>query len=202
VVTGIVITIRSQFRHPLWLGWTITVVSCGLFTTLSPEITTAIRTVYLSLIGLGLGILYPTLQVCAQAAQEDGDVGIATSTFSFIRSLGQAFGVGLGGLLFQNQWDIKLAQLVATGSIPPYLQVPGNQAEGLVTQIPSLWPNVRQVVTGLYSDSLRAVWISFVPLAAVGLVASLFAKNYSLNRKLSSRQSFDDARTKVTESNV
>lgn len=111
-------TLLLRFRLAVWLGWLIMISALSLFTQWSPETTSAARIGSLCLLGAGAGILFPSLQLCSQASQPDEDVAIATSTFVFIRSLGQTFGVALGGVVFQNQWDKNLAHLVATYDIP------------------------------------------------------------------------------------
>lgn len=52
---------------------------------------------------IGGGLLFPVPLFAAQVNQRDKDVGIATSLVAFFRSLGQAFGVAIGGVIFQNQ---------------------------------------------------------------------------------------------------
>ena len=47
--------------------------------------------------GLGLGTLFPTLTVSVQNAVDPGDMGAATATLSFVRSLGSALGVAVFG---------------------------------------------------------------------------------------------------------
>jgi hypothetical protein len=201
-VAGIIMTIMLRFRPTVWLGWIITIISCGLFTLLNPETTTAQRVGYLLLMGVGTGILFPALQFCAQAGQPDEDVAIATSTFVFLRSLGQTFGVALGGVIFQNQWDKNMASLISQGKVPTAFQIPGNDAEGAILLLDQLPPAVLEIAKGLYADSLRAVWIFFIPLAGVAFVASLFMRNYSLDKVLNSKQAFDEVRPATTDSNV
>ena len=191
-----------RFRVTVWIGWAVTVISCGLFTLLSPEISTGERVIFLMLMGIGTGILFPSLQFAVQAGQPDDDVAYATSTFVFLRSLGQTFGVALGGVIFQNQWDKNMAELIATNSIPTSFQISGQDAEGAVMFLSQLSPDVLRTVKGLYSDSLRAVWIFFIPLAGIAFIASLFMRNYSLDKVLNSKQMFDEARESVEESHV
>jgi MFS family permease len=178
------------------------IASCSLFTLWSPETTTAARIGYLCLLGVGAGILFPALQLCCQASQPDEDVAIATSTFVFIRSLGQTFGVALGGVIFQNQWDKNLAILISTYDIPTIYQIPGSQAEHAILELPQLPFEMRELARWLYSDSLRAVWICFVPLSIIAFIASLFVRNYSLNKELKSKQSFEETRAVVERSDV
>lgn len=144
--------------------------------------------------GVGCGILFPALILCVQAGQKDEDVAIATSTFVFLRSLGQTFGVAIGGLIFQNQWNKNLANLITTKSIPATFQIDGRQAESAVLYLKTLPPSELNTVKQIYSDSLLAVWIFYIPLAGVTFVASLFMKNYTLNKTLNSKQAFEGTR--------
>jgi len=183
-------SVTFRFRSAVWAGWIITAIACGLFTTLSPETTTAMRIGFFILMGLGTGILFPSLQFCVQASQTDEDVGIAASTFTFTRSLGQTFGVALGGTIFQNQWNKNVAALIMESSIPLAFRIDGRQADGAVPLLRDLPPAVLAVVKQLYSDSLRGVWISFIPLAVISFILSLFARNISLDKELNSKQAF------------
>ena len=195
-------TLLLRFRLTVWIGWAFTIIACGLFTLLSPEISTGARVGFLILMGVGTGLLFPSLQFAAQAGQPDDDVAYATSTFVFLRSLGQTFGVALGGVIFQNQWDKQMAELIASNSIPTSFQISGKDAEGAVIYLSQLPPDVLWTVKGLYSDSLRAVWIFFIPLAGIAFIASLFMRNYSLDKVLNSKQMFDEARGAGEESHV
>ena len=47
--------------------------------------------------GLGLGTLFPTLTVAVQNAADPRDMGAATATLAFVRSLGSALGVAVFG---------------------------------------------------------------------------------------------------------
>ena len=201
-IAGIIMTIVLRFRATVWFGWIITIIACGLFTLLSPTISVGARVGFMILIGVGLGVLFPSLQFAAQAGQPDEDVGPATSTFVFLRSLGQTFGVALGGVIFQNQWDKNMAKDIAQNLIPTAFQVSGKEAEGIVIFLNKLPPDILHTIRYLFSDSLRAVWIFFLPLAAVAFIASLFMKDYSLDKVLNSAQAFDDSRHSVEESRV
>jgi len=192
-------SLTLRFRTTLWIGWIATAISCVLFIMLSPETTTAMRTGYFILMGLGTGILFPSLQFCVQASQTDENVAIASSTFVFIRSLGQTFGVALGGAIFQNQWDKNLASLIEENAIPLAFQINGRQADSAVLLLKNVPPAIVSILKELYSKSLRGVWMFFVPLAGVSFILSLFAKNYSLDKALNSKQAFEEKKASSEE---
>jgi hypothetical protein len=195
-------TIILRFRRTIWLGWSLTIIATGLYTLLSPTSSTIERVIFLMIMGTGTGILFPSLQFSVQAGQPDGDVAIATSTFVFLRSLGQTFGVALGGVIFQNQWDRRMAELISQGKIPSYFQIPGNEAEGAVLMLKTLPSDVLWTVKWLYSDSLRVVWIFFIPLGCLALLMSLFMRDYSLDKVLNSKQAFEERRPSQEEARV
>jgi hypothetical protein len=201
-LAGIVMTITLRFRPAVWLGWTITLIGTGLFLLLTPTLSTAVRVIVMMVMGIGTGILFPALQFSVQAGQPDDDVAYAVSTFVFFRSLGNTFGVAIGGVIFQNQWNKQMAKLIAENAIPTEFQVPGSEAEGVVLYLNRLPSDVLSIVKGLYSDSLRSVWIFFIPLAAVALLASLFMRDHSLDKVLNSKQMFDETREPEEESHV
>ena len=165
-------------------------------------LSTGERIGYMILMGVGTGILFPALQFAAQAGQRDEDVGFATSTFVFIRSFGQTFGVALGGVIFQNQWNKNLAKDIANNSIPSTFRIRGNEAEGAVLNLTQLAPDVLQTVKWLYSDSLKAVWIFFIPLAAIAFLLSLAMRDHTLDKVLNSKQAFEQSKPVAEPSRV
>jgi len=201
-IAGVVMTIMLRFRYTVWLGWAVTLLATGLFLLLTPTIAVAGRVIIMMIMGVGTGLLFPALQFAVQAGQPDDDVAYATSTFVFFRSLGNTFGVAIGGVIFQNQWNKEMAKLIAQNAIPTDFRVPGNEAEGAVLYLNKLPADVLETVKWLYSDSLKSVWIFFIPLAGIALLVSLMMRNYSLDKVLNSKQMFDETRQPQEESHV
>jgi EmrB/QacA subfamily drug resistance transporter len=87
---------------PCALG--LATVSFFLFATM--KATTPLPAIigYVALLGLGLGACFPVLMISTQNAAEAGDIGAATSSVTFSRSLGASFGTAMF-------WAILLAPL-------------------------------------------------------------------------------------------
>lgn len=144
------------------------------------------------LISIGGGLLFPTPLFAVQARQKGDDVGIATSVQVFMRSLGTAFGVGLGGVIFQNQWTKEVDRAVLAGTIPPELRLDSHVAEIAYQMIREFPAAVQQEYRWVYSRSLTTMWYVMMGLSLVGFVVSLIARNDEIKGGLSGAQNFQD----------
>jgi MFS family permease len=188
VVTGISITVTGHYRWAVWSGWAITVLGVGLSTLLKVD-TSIPAWIFLTMVsGVGLGILFPSMQFSLQAATTNKDMGFAVAMFSFFRTFGQAIGVAIGGVIFQNQMEKKLR---AYPQFAPRASELAKDAAALV-QIIKATPEGQDKLDlrTAYIDSMRVIFIVLCALAGVALVSSFFIKSYDLNRALETEQGF------------
>ncbi len=188
VVTGLLITKTGRYRWAVWSGWVLTVFGIGLNILL--DVNTSVPAwIFLTIIsGVGLGILFPSMQFSLQAATKPKDIGFAVAMFSFFRSFGQAIGVAIGGVIFQNQMEKKLT------SYPQF----ASQASELAKNAAALVQIIKATPEGqdkldlrtAYVDSVRLIYIILCALATVALIASLFIKGYDLDSALETEQGF------------
>ncbi|WP_068903009.1 MDR family MFS transporter [Planomonospora sphaerica] len=64
--------------------------------------------VFIAVLGLGMGFLMQTTMLIAQNSVEAKDLGVASSTATFFRSIGGSFGVSLFGAVFNNRLGDEL----------------------------------------------------------------------------------------------
>jgi MFS family permease len=190
VVTGISITVTGHYRWAVWSGWAITVLGVGLATLLKVD-TSIPAWIFLTMVsGIGLGILFPSMQFSLQAATTNKDMGFAVAMFSFFRTFGQAIGVAIGGVIFQNQMEKKLR------AYPQF----ASRANELAKDAAALVQIIKETPEGqdkldlrtAYIDSVRVIFIVLCALASVALVSSFFIKSYDLNRALETEQGFKE----------
>lgn len=116
-----------------------------------------------------------------QAASRNDDVRIATASTVFFRSLGQAFGVTIGGTVFHNQFQRFVDEAVVSRKILKEFIITGEQAEGVYGIIKGFPEVVEEAYRYVYADALRNVWFVTTGIAGAGLLASLLAKNLSMD---------------------
>jgi hypothetical protein len=151
---------------------------------------------------IGGGFLFQLPVFAVQSTTIDQDLGIATSTVTFFRSVGQAFGVAIGGTVFQNQFDQFLHKAVKGGNVPSEFVVTGDQAAGAYSAIRLFPQSVQIAYQFIYADSLRFVWYVTTGIAGAGLLVSLLVKNESMDRGNNSKQSFKVEKTKPKNKEV
>jgi EmrB/QacA subfamily drug resistance transporter len=152
------------------LGAAVTAIALVLMSTLDastpyPQIAT-----YLFVFGAGLGFTMQIVITAVQNAVERRDMGTATSSVTFFRSMGAAFGTALFGAVLTSRLGHYLA---AAGGVLPS---DADEAEiaNNVTAIQALPADVKAVVIDAWVQALHDVFLTAVPLVAVGLVAACF----------------------------
>ncbi|MFB6172906.1 MAG: MDR family MFS transporter [Haloarculaceae archaeon] len=166
-----VFTVVGTFVGALgfWLLHTMGPVATHLFTlnVLDWSWTLNASTAYMVVTGLGLGFIMPTLTIAVQNIVDRSDLGAATTSVTFSRSLGSAVGTAVLGALLTSQLTARLADLGGAGGSP---MASGGSIDPDV--IASLPPQVHDVVVTALANSLDAVFfVSTVMLAVAFLIA-------------------------------
>lgn len=196
ILVGITCASTGRYRWAIWSGWVFTTLGSGLLILLKP--TSSIPAwVFLNVtVSIGTGMLFPAMALAIQAAGRPQDAGHAAAFYSFIRVFGQSLGVAIGGVVFQNQIKQKL---MSYPLLAPLAGQYSKDATALVGIIQSMTEGTEKTqLVQAYSDSLRSIWIVLTALSAVGLVASVFTKGYSLNQEHKTLQGYDGSREKRT----
>ena len=89
----------------------------GLLATIGATTPAPLTTLYMVIVGLGIGVCMPSSMVIVQNAAERRDVGAATGALLFLRSMGGALGSTLVGALLTSRFAVRLAQLGVTTPI-------------------------------------------------------------------------------------
>ena len=114
-----------------------------------------------------------------QNAVEHRDLGIATASAQFFRSMGGSFGVAFFGAIMNARIG---SELPARLSPEAFASVGGQVSELLnsPTAIRSLPADTAAAVTGSVEVALQAVFLSAVPVLLVGFALSWFLQEIPL----------------------
>jgi EmrB/QacA subfamily drug resistance transporter len=101
VVSGQLVTRLGRYKPLMIIGLLILLVSFGVLGwTLTPHSTEWGVTLKMVLVGLGLGPAIPLYTLAIQNAVTPQQIGVATSTVTFFRQMGQTIGVAVLGAVF------------------------------------------------------------------------------------------------------
>lgn len=181
MAVGIIAAKTGHYRWSVWGGWMLTTTGAGLLYLLQPH-TSVARWVFLNLpIGLGTGMLFPAMALSIQAACEPGFNGHASAFYSFLRGVGQSVGVAVSGVIFQNAFRRKLADLPAFAALADEYSRDATVVVGVIKAMPE--GGDRSDLIQAYADSLRVIWVSLLAFAAAGMLLSATIRGYTLNQE-------------------
>lgn len=166
ISTGRTITRTGRYhRYPV-AGMTLTVVALLLLSRMDAGTSRVESSLIMLLFGLGIGMVMQVLIVAVQNAVEYRDLGAATSTSAFFRSLGGAFGTAVFGAILSARLDTLLPRLLPEGASG----IDTELLMGSPQQIRALDPEVQEAVVEALSQSVSSVFLWALPFAVIGLV--------------------------------
>jgi EmrB/QacA subfamily drug resistance transporter len=158
-LTGQIITRTGRYRIFPLIGTILAAVGMFLLSTLNTGSSRWESGVFMAVLGMGLGFTMQVMIIASQNETPPEDLGVATSTVTFFRTVGGSLGVALFGTLFTS----RLANLV------------GDSARGLTPeQITHLPAGERAEMASAVADAITGVFAYGVPLFVIAfLVARL-----------------------------
>ncbi len=163
--------LRTSYRATTLLGTLPLLLGCALMIALSPASGAALATCGVGFIGVGMGLTNNTFTVAIQGTVDWSQRGVATSTMSFMRQVGQS----VGAAVFGGTVNARLAGAGAGADMVDRIMDPAQRA---AISAAAMKPLTQAVAAGLHS-----VYIITALLAASVLAAGfLLPKGLSPHR--------------------
>jgi len=175
VLSGRAISRIGRYRPFPIAGTAVLVVGMFLLSLLGVATPPWVASAYMVVVGVGLGLVMQVLVLAVQNDARPQDIGVATSSATFFRSMGGAFGVALFGTIFATRLSDQLAGLPQR--VTAHL---GSGVQLNPAQIDQLPPRVHDVVLQAFAHSLSGVFLFGMALALVPFVLSWFLKEIPL----------------------
>ncbi|MDG6104830.1 MFS transporter [Dactylosporangium aurantiacum] len=112
LLVGRMITKTGKYRIYPVIGGLVMILAMVLLSRLDADTSKLESGIYMTVLGLGMGFLMQTSMLIAQNSVELKDLGVASSTATFARSIGGAFGVAAFGAIFNHRLHDLLADRV------------------------------------------------------------------------------------------
>lgn len=182
-LTGVYISKSGRYRPPIYLGFGLMILGTGLYINLQDYPSWPRIIIYQIIAGVGIGPIFQAPIVAVFSLTKPADIASAAATLLFMRDIATAMSVVFGGVIFQNRMAAQSGEIVAALPSDKATQVIGGEASGALNIIPTLPYDQRQVVVGVYNESLRAEWIFYTALGVVGMFLSLLISKQVLSRE-------------------
>lgn len=136
--------------------------------------------IYMALLGIGVGMMMQNLVLSTQNQVAPKDLGAASSTVSFFRSLGGAVGVGVLGSVMSDRISHYAANSI--GELSPKARMAAAQAVGggELPDMNSLPLPIRHWLESAYGHGIADVFLYAAPCALVAFVVVMFIKEVPL----------------------
>ena len=174
LISGRVITATGRWKYFLVAGSAVLTVGLALLGTARYDTGYPMLVVYMALVGAGLGMVLQNLVLAVQNAVPIRELGTASATVAFFRTLGGAVGVSALGALLSARVTGYLADGLRT------LGVPAPADSGSVPDLDTLPAPVRHVVQQAYGHATGDLFLAAAPIPLVALIAVLFLKETRL----------------------
>jgi len=169
IISGLLITRTGRYRIFPILGGIMLIFGLVLLSQL--QVDTPYWQIGFSafIFGAGLGFSMQTITVAVQNAVQFRDMGVATSSVTFMRSLGGAIGTAFLGAVLGSRLTHHLGDAIDS-----------NVNIDDVEAIQGLPDEVREIVLNAYTMAIDDAFLATIPIAVLALVAAFFIKEIPL----------------------
>ncbi|GAA5031060.1 MDR family MFS transporter [Microbacterium fluvii] len=185
ILIGQLVSRFGKWKGYMVLGSVLNIVGVTLMSTLRYDTPFVWVSVYMFVLGAGLGMVMQNLTLIVQNDTPAAQLGAASSNVNFFRTIAGTIGVtimsstlatqvqehvtnGFSNFVPQSQEEIDALTGLSSGNIP------------VVSALPE---RIREIVEAAYGHGIADAFIIAIPLAVIGLIALLFVKNKPLSTK-------------------
>lgn len=148
-----------------------------LLSTMGPSTSAVQRSLYMLILGLGLGLVMQVLVLAVQNDADYRDLGVATAGATFFRSIGGCLGVAICGAIFSNRLADELGRIPG---LPPAAAA-GRVTAGSVAHLP---PALKLTFVTAYADALTTIFLVCAPIAGVAFILAWLLPEKPLRRTI------------------
>lgn len=202
IIGGQIIT-RVSFRSLFASGMSLMAIGFYYLTTMNVNTPISTAILFVIILGLGIGLIMPTVTIAVQSAFPKSQRGVATSATQFFRSIGGALGMSTLGVilnhhsisLMQQEFFPKIKSISETNSSPvaKIIETAHTDPQSLYNMLLSpealskIPVNIQKIVLPplkeTLADSLHIVFFIAMWVALLGVVVSLFLGSKKIEKK-------------------
>jgi EmrB/QacA subfamily drug resistance transporter len=172
-IAGQLITKFGKWKMYLVAGSVIMVAGLLLLATIDAKTSVLTLSLFMLVLGIGVGMLMQNLVLAAQNDVPATELGAATSSVTFFRSMGGAIGVSVLGAVLTSRITSLFTEKFGAAA--------AGAGEGKVPDLHSLPPQVLAVIRDIYGTATANLFLVAAPIAALAVIAVAFIKEKPLS---------------------
>ncbi|HUD06394.1 MAG TPA: MDR family MFS transporter [Candidatus Saccharimonadales bacterium] len=183
IVSGRLITKWGHYRIFPIIGTLVTAFGVWLFSHLTLHTSQLTLSIWMVVVGAGVGMFLQVMTLAVQNSVPSDELGIATASATFFRTLGSSLGGAVFGAILTNRLTYHLKQLI------PHAGSLGASASSLSTSVETgatptfinkLPPSISHDIYQAFVLSFHDMFLFAVPVLLIAFVAALFLREVPL----------------------
>ncbi|SCF09229.1 drug resistance transporter, EmrB/QacA subfamily [Micromonospora viridifaciens] len=179
IVAGRLITRSGRVKPYIVAGSIILVAGFALLGTIDHETSLLLLGAAMFVVGVGVGMTMQNLVLAVQNTVALRDIGAASSSVAFFRSLGGTIGVSVLGAILARRVTERITHDLAAAGIPT-----SGSGGGSTLNLEALPAPVQHIVRAAYGDATGHIFFISAAIAVVGVIAALLLKPVTLRSSL------------------
>ncbi len=175
--TGRLVTRWGRYKIFPMVGTALMTVGLFLLSRLGTSTSFWIVSLYLFILGVGIGASMQVLVIAVQNAVDYSDLGAGTSGATFFRSIGGSFGTAVFGAVFSNVLVRDLADALNGASLPRGITASAGASPAVLDHLPAA---IRSGYVNGYAQALHTVFLVAAPVGALAFCLTFLLKEVPL----------------------
>jgi EmrB/QacA subfamily drug resistance transporter len=177
LTSGRLISKLGRYRMFPIIGSALLIISFFLFSHIAVATNRGIIGLWMVVLGVGVGLIMPVMTLAVQNGVDRKDLGTATSSVTFFRSIGSSLGTAIFGAILTNRLSYHLQHALPGANGASVAKSLGGSAAGLQ----NLPPNELHVVLSAFAQAFGDVFLVGIPFAIAAFVITFFLKEAPLS---------------------
>jgi EmrB/QacA subfamily drug resistance transporter len=174
-VTGRMITKSGKLKPYILTGTIALVIGFAGLSMLDHDTPLWYVGVAMALVGVGVGMSMQNLVLSVQNTVALKDIGAASSTIAFFRSLGGTIGVSVLGAVLARRVSDQITDGLAASGVPA-----GSTSGGSTLNLSGLPDAIEHIVRAAYGDATGHIFLISAAIAVVGVIAAALMRPAAL----------------------
>ncbi|GAA2186634.1 MDR family MFS transporter [Micromonospora lupini] len=179
IVAGRLITRTGRIKPYIVAGSIILVAGFALLGTIDHETSLILVGVAMFIVGTGVGMTMQNLVLAVQNTVALKDIGAASSSVAFFRSLGGTIGVSVLGAVLAHRVTDQITRDLTAAGIPA--SGAGGDSNLNITALPD---GIQHIVRAAYGDATGHIFLISAAIGVVGVIAALLLRPVTLRTSL------------------